>query len=88
MEKNAMKESYMRGKKASMKNGEKHEGEKELERISIREADNGGFILSCSYRIKHDGKGPMSMSNYDDSEKVFKSWDDAAAFLDDMYGED
>lgn len=82
---NAMKEAYMRGSK--------HKGgEKELKRVTIQESDNGGFIVECSYEIKHqkEDKEGMQMAcpiGYEETKKVFENWEGVADMLDDLFGD-
>ena len=76
---NEMKAAYVRGSKNSGKGGEK-----ELQSVRIKEADNGGFILTCDYETKGEGDSPGS---YESLEKVFATWGEAADLLDDLYGD-
>ena len=91
---NSLKESYIRGKKAMKEGGngadEKTEKgadkEKDLRRIIIEESDNGGFIVTCEYEMK-PLKGSNPMMTTEDTKKVFVDWDNASAFLDDLFGD-
>ena len=82
---NSLKESYMRGSKGS------HEGgEKELKRVTIKESDNGGFIVECSYETRHkkdSEKATGPMTDYEETTKVFEDFDGVLELLEDLYGD-
>ena len=76
-----LKESYMHGSKHSG-------GEKELDRVVIREADNGGFIVKVEYTIQRKQKGDVPTgTGYEETETVYESWDKVADFLEEIYGD-
>ena len=82
----SLRESYSRGMKAEKKHG----GEKVLDRVDIREADNGGFIVRCSYHMKKKGDGenmPTMSMGYEDTEKVYESLEGVQELLDDLFGD-
>ena len=63
----------------------------DLDRLTIEKADNGGFIVRCSYEHKKkeggNGKKDMvqPMSEYEEKELVFKNADDLMDFVGDMF---
>lgn len=98
---NDLMKSYLRGAKATKaeKDGKKMGMKKEkktkaenagnLDRMTIEKADNGGFIVRCSYETKSkgEGKGGMAMpvNPYEEKEFVFKNADDLMDFVGDMF---
>lgn len=87
MASNSLKESYIRGMKAEKKQGKV--GEKELGRVTIKEADNGGFVIECQYKMKpKEEKGGMMSCGmgYEEKEFVAKDFDGLVEILDDMFG--
>ena len=81
---NALKESYMRGS-----NGMKKMGDMRLDRVNIRQADDGTFIVECSYKAEHkrNGKGDMPYPSYEEKVKTAKDADELMDLIEDMFGD-
>jgi hypothetical protein len=53
-----------------------------LDRLTVRPAENGGFIVDCSKSpIKPPKKGAMSMGGYSSKDYAFSTKEDLFAFL-------
>lgn len=64
------------------KKDERPRGTKTLQSITIKPADNGGYIVDCSHRMKV--KGGDSYSGYCEPEtSAFESKDEALKFVTD-----
>jgi hypothetical protein len=60
------------------------------DRVSLDRSDNGGFILSVSYKTKRKGsaRGQDMMSYCPDKQLTFSTMDEVKDALDDLYGPD
>ena len=86
---NSLKESYVRGAKADKDMAGKM-GEKELDRVTIEEAENGGFVVKCSWKSKpKKGNGEMQSCGtmYDEETNVAKDFDALIDLVEDLLGD-
>mgnify|MGYP001609867516 CR=1 FL=1 len=52
-----------------------------VESVTIRPAENGGFIATCSKRPKNKADGEMPMGMYESKDYAFTSLPDVQAFV-------
>lgn len=61
-------------------------GKKECSRIEAEKGANGGYIATCYYKQKDDGKG-RGLSYIEPSKSAFSTFSDLVAYMADEFGE-